>query len=356
MPAPIHPRAQELIDMFLASGTPPLAEGTVQEGRERAETIPELLGPGPEVGGVTDVRIPSRQGEIPARIYRPAGPPTATLVYLHGGGWVVGSLDAFDPFTRVLVKETGWKVISVDYRLAPEHLFPCAVDDSFAALEWAAANQAEGPLLIGGDSAGGNLAAVCATRARDTGRPQLAMQILLYPVTDHDFDTGSYREQADNPLLSRADMIWFWDHYAPSAEDRDRADASPLRARISRVCPRPTSSPPSTIHCATRSSRTPGALRPQRAGDAEQVRRPGAQFHDDGQLHPHCARVDQGPCADRRRPAGHGRDLRQLSARFCRGGGATGIAGGSSAAYKADAGLLATAFRWGWTAASASRR
>lgn len=185
--------------MFLASGAPPMPEGTVQSARDRADSIPQLIGPGPEVGGVTDIRIPGPAGEIPARLYRPDGKPAATLVYLHGGGWVVGSLDAFDPFTRVLVKETGWKVISVDYRLAPEHRFPCAVEDSFAALEWVAAHQAEGELLIGGDSAGGNLAAVCAIRARDNSGPKLALQVLLYPVTDHDFGTGSYSEQAWKP-------------------------------------------------------------------------------------------------------------------------------------------------------------
>ena len=227
---PIHPRGQELIDMFLASGAPPLAEGTVEDGRARAETIPALIGPGPEVAEVSEIRIPGPAGEIPARVYRPGGPPLATIVYLHGGGWVVGSLDSFDPFTRVLVKESGCKVVSVDYRLAPEHRFPCAVDDAFAALRWVAKNEAEGPLLIGGDSAGGNLAAVCAIRARDEGGPELALQILAYPVTDHDFDTESYREQADNPLLSRSDMIWFWGHYVPAEADRDRADASPLRA------------------------------------------------------------------------------------------------------------------------------
>jgi acetyl esterase len=229
MTAPIHPKTQELIELFLSSGAPPIAEGTVEQGRETISHIPELLGPGPEVGSVRDVEISTADRAIPARIYQPEEAPIATILYLHGGGWVVGTLESYDPMARMLTKESGCKLVVVDYRLAPEHPFPAAVDDAYAALEWVAAHETEGALLIAGDSAGGNLAAVCAIRARDRGGPDLALQILIYPVTDHDFATRSYIEHGDNPLLSSADMRWFWDHYVPSAGDRADPDASPLR-------------------------------------------------------------------------------------------------------------------------------
>jgi acetyl esterase len=188
-----------------------------------------MLGPGPDVDTVRDVAIPGPAGPIPARIYRPAG-PLATILYLHGGGWVVGTVDIFDAFARMLADESHCKVISLEYRLAPEHPFPSAVEDARAALQWVAIEELEGPLVVCGDSAGGNLATVCARLARDEGGPAIAMQLLAYPVVDHGFDTDSYREQADNPLMGRNDMAWYWDLYAPSAVDRERPEASPLRA------------------------------------------------------------------------------------------------------------------------------
>jgi len=229
MPTPLDPKTQSLIELFTSSGAPPLAQGTVEQGREQAAGLPLLLGDGPQVGEVNDVEIPGPDGPIPARIFRPEGTPIGTIVYLHGGGWVVGTLEAFDPLARLLTKESGCTVVLVDYRLAPEHRFPAALEDSWAALEWAAANETNGPLIVGGDSAGGNLAAVCAIRARDRGGPKLALQLLFHPVTDHDFETGSYQEHGENPLLSSEDMKWFWGHYVPSAEDRAHPEASPLR-------------------------------------------------------------------------------------------------------------------------------
>jgi len=123
-------------------------------------------------------------------------------------------------------------VVSVDYRLAPEHVFPAAVDDAYDALVWAAGSLADGrPLVVAGDSAGGNLAAVCALRARDTGGPSLALQLLVFPVTDHDLDRKSYHQYDGNELiLNRRDMAWFWEHYAPDPAARANPYASPLRA------------------------------------------------------------------------------------------------------------------------------
>lgn len=187
-----------------------------------------MLGPGPDVTEVRDAAIAGPAGTIPARVYRPDR-PIATIFYLHGGGWVVGTMDMFDAFARMLAVESQCKVISLEYRLAPEHPFPGAVDDAHAALRWVAAEECEGPLVVCGDSAGGNLATVCARLARDEGAPDVALQVLAYPVVDHDFETDSYREQADNPLLGRNDMTWYWDLYVPVVSERDRPEASPLR-------------------------------------------------------------------------------------------------------------------------------
>lgn len=215
--------------MFLAAGAPPAPHCTPAQRRERAANLPSMLGSGPGIDRVHDVRVPGPAGEIPARIYRPSA-PLGTILYLHGGGWVVGTLDMFDAFARALAAESGCKVVSLEYRLAPEHPFPAAVEDAYAALQWVAAEHLEGPLVVCGDSAGGNLATVCARRARDECGPNIAMQVLAYPVVDHDFGTDSYREHADNPLMGRNDMTWYWDLYAPSMVDRDRPEASPLRA------------------------------------------------------------------------------------------------------------------------------
>jgi len=154
------------------------------------------------------------------------------VVYYHGGGWVLGSVDEWDASVRALAVASGCDVLSVDYRLAPEHAFPAAVDDAYDALVWAAGLLADGrPLVVAGDSAGGNLAAVCALRARDTGGPSLALQVLVYPVTDHDLDRKSYHQYDGTELiLNRRDMAWFWEHYAPDPAARANPYASPLRA------------------------------------------------------------------------------------------------------------------------------
>ncbi len=226
---PLNPRSQELIEIFLAAGASAAPECTPAQRRERAANLPAMLGPGPGVAEVRDAAVPGPHGPIRARVYRPDR-PAATILYLHGGGWVVGTLDMFDAFARMLAVESHCKVVSLEYRLAPEHPFPGAVEDAHAALLWVAAEELEGPLVVCGDSAGGNLATVCARLARDQGGPDVAMQVLAYPVVDHDFDTESYREQADNPLLGRNDMIWYWDLYVPVVSDRDCSEASPLRA------------------------------------------------------------------------------------------------------------------------------
>jgi acetyl esterase len=185
---------------------------------------------------VEDTTIPVVGGSIAARILVPTVAPRGVFIYFHGGGWVIGgNIDEFDTLGRKLAAGTGCAVVLVDYRLAPEHRYPVAADDSYAALEWTSAHVAdiagsEVPVIVGGDSAGGNLAAVVAQRARDRGGPPVAFQALIYPVTDADLDNGSYTADENQLMLSRDSMVWFWDHYLPDAERRSEPDASPLRA------------------------------------------------------------------------------------------------------------------------------
>jgi acetyl esterase/lipase len=169
---------------------------------------------------------------VPIRIYGAGGGGgRPALVYLHGGGWVVGSIESHDPGCRRLAARTPCVVVSVDYRLAPEHLFPAGLEDAWAATEWTAAHLAElgaDRVAVGGDSAGGNLAAVVALRARDRGLP-LALQVLIYPVIDADLDSPGYREHGEGLNLTRAKMAWYWGRYLAGA-DGFAPEASPLRA------------------------------------------------------------------------------------------------------------------------------
>jgi acetyl esterase len=198
--------------------------------RDQAAGLAALIGDGPDVATVTDVGIAVGDATIPARVYAPQR-SDATVVWFHGGGWVIGGIDTHDAMCRTLANAARSTVVSVAYRLAPEHRFPTALEDAWAALRWASRTYPSAPLVVGGDSAGGNLAAVCALRARDRGGPALALQVLVYPVTDHDFTTGSYRERAgDDGLFSRRSMEWFWDQYVPDPVERANPEASPLRA------------------------------------------------------------------------------------------------------------------------------
>jgi acetyl esterase len=157
------------------------------------------------------------------------------LVYFHGGGWVIGNPDTHDNLCKALANRSSARVVSVDYRLAPEHRFPAAPEDCYAATCWVAERGAEigvdgARLAVAGDSAGGNLATVVALMARDRGGPRLRHQVLIYPVTDCDFDTPSYRDNAEGYLLTRDAMRWFWDHYLPDPDLRTNPYAAPLRA------------------------------------------------------------------------------------------------------------------------------
>lgn len=234
MGASVHPQAQQILDGKAASGAPPLWELTTDEARAGVEANNATIPAGPDLESVRDIVIPSQAGGMPARVYSPSESAPGLVVYFHGGGWVVGSLDGWDSSVRALAAASGCDVVSVDYRLAPEHVFPAAANDAYDALVWAASagGLADGrPLVVAGDSAGGNLAAVAALRARDFGGPPIALQVLVYPVTDSDLDRRSYREyDGDEYIVNRRDMAWFWDRYAPDPAARANPYASPLRA------------------------------------------------------------------------------------------------------------------------------
>jgi len=224
-----------LMAEFAESGLKPLHEMTPEEARALEGAWRDMYGAGPEVGSVSDEAVPVEGSEVPVRVYRPEGAARALIVYYHGGGWVLGTLAEFDALARYLVDRTGAAVVLVDYRLAPEYRYPVAAEDSWAALAWAGARVEElagsrVPLIVAGDSAGGNLSAVVAQRARAEGGPDISLQVLIYPVTDADLDNASYTDPENQLLLTREGMIWFWDHYAPDPADRVNADASPLRA------------------------------------------------------------------------------------------------------------------------------
>ena len=233
----LDPQVKAYLTQLAAANIQDVPAISVREARAQQELGAMMLGRPPTVGRVTDTTCPGPAGAIRLRVTSPRGQgPFAGLIYFHGGGFVVGSLTSHDHLCRALTNAADVAVVSVDYRLAPEHPFPAAVDDAVAAVSWLAEpSNAEAlgidpeRLAVGGDSAGGNLAAVVALRARDRGGPALAFQLLLYPVVDYDLDTPSYREHADGYLLTRAAMAWYWDQYVPDPARRADPDASPLR-------------------------------------------------------------------------------------------------------------------------------
>lgn len=217
------------------SGAKPLHEMTPEEARGFTAAMGELIGPGPDVKKSYDVQVPTPDGDqITVRVLVPEGEIRALVVYYHGGGWVIGNIDECDHLTRILANQLKAAVVNVDYRLAPEHRYPAAANDAWSALQWANEHITEiagsaVPLVVMGDSAGGNLSAVAAQKAKAAGL-EVASQVLVYPVTDADLDTGSYTDPENQLLLTREAMIWFWGHYAPDPASRLNPDASPMRA------------------------------------------------------------------------------------------------------------------------------
>ena len=236
----LDPQARATLDAVAALGLPSFEQGTAEQARASLTERRKLTAaPAAPVHAVED-RVADG---VPVRIYRPsARRPLPTLVYFHGGGWVLGSVDLYDTTVRDIANASGWMVVSVEYRMAPEHRFPAAVDDAYAATRWVAEHAGEigadpAHLAVGGDSAGGNLAAAVTLMARDRGGPNLAYQVLIYPVTDHSFDTPSYKENAEGFGLTRSQMMWFSGQYLCSPADADDPLASPLRAASLRGLP-----------------------------------------------------------------------------------------------------------------------
>jgi acetyl esterase len=233
---PLNESCTAFLTEMVASGAKPIDESTPEEVRALTAEFKDLYGTGPEMARVEDHKVPVEGTDIEARVLVPEGAVRGVFIYYHGGGWVIGGdLDDFDVLGRKLAAATGCAVVLVNYRLAPEHCYPCAVDDSYAALEWVGKNVSEiagadVPIIVGGDSAGGNLAAIMAQRSRDRGGPPIALQALVYPVTDADLDNASYTAEENQLLVNKASMIWFWDHYAPDEGQRKEPDASPLQA------------------------------------------------------------------------------------------------------------------------------
>jgi acetyl esterase len=236
----LDPDAVRVCELIVAANRPPLETLTPPQAREAYLASRRVFQPeSEEVAEVADLEAPGPAGPIPLRLYRGLGTgkelPLPALVYFHGGGWVIGDLESHDQVCRAIANAAGCIVISVDYRLAPEHKFPAAVEDAIAATRWIAGNAAHlgidaGRLAVGGDSAGGNLAAVVALDARDQGAPALAFQLLIYPATDMALERPSHFRHADQLPLRRITMQWFVDQYLRNAEDKGDWRAAPLLA------------------------------------------------------------------------------------------------------------------------------
>ena len=216
-------------------GLPPLDQVSPSEARRVYRESREGLKPPAPVLDVHNLETKAASWSIPLRVYRPTDGVLPAFIYFHGGGWVVADLDTHDVVCRQIAAQAGVAVIAVDYRLAPEHRFPAAVDDAWNATQWIAAHAAElaiNPkrMAVGGDSAGGGLAAVVALLARDSRTLRLTLQVLVYPVMELRADTDSYSKYAEGYFLTRATMKWFIAQYAPTAEAIDDWRASPLRA------------------------------------------------------------------------------------------------------------------------------
>src|SRR5256712_2633420 len=233
---PLQASAKAFLDDRAAMGVRPVQELSVEQARAQTIRIAQAMGPGEPVARTEDRAIPGPLGAIPIRLYTPQDRSSLpVLVYFHGGGWVVGNLETVDQFCRMIANAAGCIVVSVNYRHAPEHKFPAAVEDAYAGTRWASENARTfrgdpARLAVSGASAGGNLAAVVALAARDRKAPPLCYQLLIVPVIDHDFDTLSYRDNAEGYGLAADGMRWDWRPYLAMDRHGRHPYASPLRA------------------------------------------------------------------------------------------------------------------------------
>jgi acetyl esterase len=241
----LDPNVRLLLEAIAAQGNPPFETLPVAEARKlAAESLKPVEGTREPVRSVENFRIPGPECEIPIRIYTPDAPaPCPALLYFHGGGWVLCDLDTHDVVCMAIAHRAGAVVVAVDYRLSPEHKFPAAVVDCYAATAWVASHSQQlgidpQRISVGGDSAGGNLATVVSLKSRDENGPAIALQVMVYPVTDlSSFATPSYQEFAVDHQLTKTEMEWFRDEYLADISDARHPHASPLLAEDLRGLP-----------------------------------------------------------------------------------------------------------------------
>jgi acetyl esterase len=238
MPIDLHPQAAEVLRRLAAGAAERSAAGSRHElartGHVRSARW--LVAPVEDVANTYELSVDSPTGEVGVRIHVPADPRPGCMLYFHGGGWVIGTLDTFDGICRALANRTGLAVVAVDYRMAPEHPYPAAPQDCRAVAEWVAAGAAAeyfqpGPLIVAGDSAGGNLAATLALAARDRGGPRVDAQVLIYPITDAAMASRSFADYGTGLYLTAADMRWYWRSYLGTRLGALDGEFSPLHAR-----------------------------------------------------------------------------------------------------------------------------
>ena len=230
---PLDAHVQAFLATLEQAGAPKYGEQPIDEQRAAMRASAGSFFGAFEAVPFEDHVVPDETAPVPVRVYRPVKDPAPILIYMHGGGWVLGDLETCHGVCSTLARLSRCIVVSVDYRLAPEHPFPAALDDAWTVTSWLHQNAESigglpGALAVGGDSAGGNMSAVVARRARAMSL-ELSLQLMVYPVCDADLDTGSYTDFADGYWLTRDGMRWFWEQYLPDG-DWFQADASPLRA------------------------------------------------------------------------------------------------------------------------------
>jgi acetyl esterase len=237
---PLDPIVKGFLDQMKAMGGPKMSEAGAVAGREQFMALMQLVGPRDvPVGKVENKTVPTPAGGVPVRVYSPVaagGDAMPALVYFHGGGFVIGNIESHDGLCRLMANEGGLRIVSVDYRLAPENKFPAAFDDALAALTWVAANASEigvdaNRIAVGGDSAGGALAAQVAQAVKAKGGVALAAQMLLFPVTQIGEETKSLKEFAVGYFLEKETLDWFYRSYVPAGADTSDPRLSPLRAK-----------------------------------------------------------------------------------------------------------------------------
>ncbi len=233
---PVDPQVQLLLDALAAAEAPPLHTLSPEDARAAYAALAVARTGTGDAASTEDLVVAGPAGDVPVRVYRPEGAdaPAPVCVFFHGGGWVIGSIETHDALCTALAARSGVVIVSVEYRLSPEAPYPAALDDCLAATRWVADNAAElavdpRRLAVGGDSAGGNLAAAVAIRARDEGAPAIAFQLLVYPVLDHSFDQPSYVENAEGYFLTADGMRWFSSHYLGGTSPTEPL-AAPLHA------------------------------------------------------------------------------------------------------------------------------